>query len=58
MSRIGKLIPTAHEQDFERKKKSRLGDRDTPDNMDGWVDGDDGDTQNVVDMERSWYIHR
>jgi xenotropic and polytropic retrovirus receptor 1 len=57
MSRIGKLIPTAHEQDFERKKTFRLSDRYTPDNMDGWGGSDDSDTQNVVDMERSWYIH-
>lgn len=58
MSRIGKLIPTAHEQDFERKKTSRLDDRDSPDNMDGWGEDDDSDTQNVVDIEGSWYIHR
>ena len=57
MSRIGKLIPTAHEQDFERKKRSRLDDRDTLDNMDGWGDDDHGDTQNVVEIEKSWYIH-
>jgi hypothetical protein len=56
MSRIGKLIPTAHEQDFERKR-SRLDDRDTLDNMDGWGDDDHGDTQNVVEIEKSWYIH-
>ena len=66
---MGKLIPTAHEQDFERKKKSRLSDRDSPDNMErdvamgitwlsnGWGDNDDGDKQNVIDMERSWYMH-
>jgi xenotropic and polytropic retrovirus receptor 1 len=57
MSRIGKLIPTAHEQDFERKRSS-LGDRDTSDNMDQWDDDNDGDTQNMMDMESSWYIHR
>jgi hypothetical protein len=56
MLRIGKLIPTAHEQDFERKRSS-LSDRDTPDSMDEWGEDNDGDTQNVVDMEKSWYIH-
>jgi hypothetical protein len=57
MSRIGKLIPTAHEQDFERKRSS-LDDRDTPDNIDEWSDDDDRDAQNVVDIEKSWYIHK
>jgi hypothetical protein len=55
MSRIGRLMTTAHEQDFERKRY-RLDDGDTLDNMDGWGD-DDSDTQNVVEMEKSWYIH-